>query len=182
MNTDYQLDLNGKILFITGASGPLGSEYVAALLNLGAIVIATDLHVDSLVNLNGPEDRLIKLECDVNSENSVKTALSEVAERYGRLDGLVNNAAATGEHLMRCGAPFAKFEEYSLEMGAGDSNESDWFFGLSRGLKAMESSGNASIVNVSSTYGVVGPDHRIYEGMPFNSMVSYAASKAESMD
>lgn len=42
----------------------------------------------------------------------------------------------------------------------------------------MLKSGGGSMVNVSSTYGVVGPDHRIYEGMKFNSLPSYAAAKA----
>lgn len=46
------------------------------------------------------------------------------------------------------------------------------------GGRAMLASGGGSLVNVSSIYGVVGPDHRIYEGMPFASFSAYSASKA----
>ena len=46
------------------------------------------------------------------------------------------------------------------------------------GGKAMLESGGGSLVNVSSTYGVVGPDHRIYEGMTFASFPGYSATKA----
>jgi NAD(P)-dependent dehydrogenase (short-subunit alcohol dehydrogenase family) len=46
------------------------------------------------------------------------------------------------------------------------------------GGKAMLASGGGSLINVSSIYGVVGPDHRIYEDMPFGSFPAYSAGKA----
>jgi len=44
--------------------------------------------------------------------------------------------------------------------------------------KAMAENASGSLINVSSTYGVVGPDHRIYKDMPFSSFAPYSAAKA----
>jgi NAD(P)-dependent dehydrogenase (short-subunit alcohol dehydrogenase family) len=46
------------------------------------------------------------------------------------------------------------------------------------GGKRMLAAGGGSLINVASVYGVVAPDHRIYDGMPFSSFAPYSASKA----
>ncbi len=103
-----------------------------------------------------------------------------VLEKFGRVDAVLNNAAATGEHLMRQGAVFTSFEDSTLAVWeqAIRVNLTGVYLVAREGGKAMLQSGGGSLVNVSSTYGVVGPDHRIYDGMKFNSLPSYAAAKA----
>ena len=44
--------------------------------------------------------------------------------------------------------------------------------------KALKNGGGGSLINVASAYGVVGPDHRIYEGQTFQSFPAYSASKS----
>jgi NAD(P)-dependent dehydrogenase (short-subunit alcohol dehydrogenase family) len=118
--------------------------------------------------------------CDVSAEADVVSLFQAVMDRFGRVDAVLNNAAATGEHLMRQGAVFTSFEESTLAVWeqAIRVNLTGVYLVAREGGKAMLKSGGGSMVNVSSTYGVVGPDHRIYEGMKFNSLPSYAAAKA----
>jgi NAD(P)-dependent dehydrogenase (short-subunit alcohol dehydrogenase family) len=96
------------------------------------------------------------------------------------VDVVLNNAAATGEHLIKVGNAFAPFEEYPLAVWEQvlRTNLTGVFLVAREGGKAMLAGGGGSLINVSSIYGVVGPDHRIYAGMPFSSFAAYAASKA----
>jgi NAD(P)-dependent dehydrogenase (short-subunit alcohol dehydrogenase family) len=183
MTETFQIDLSDKTIFITGACGLLGRQYVNALVALGALVVASDIDEDALNALRQSSDFSEKIDtivCDVNSEKSVVSAMIQVRKRHGHLDGLVNNAAATGEYLMRSGAPFGSFEDYSLKMWESviKTNLTGPFLVCREASDLLSKAGGGSIVNVSSTYGLVGPDHRIYDEMPFNSMVAYAASKA----
>jgi NAD(P)-dependent dehydrogenase (short-subunit alcohol dehydrogenase family) len=116
----------------------------------------------------------------VGVEADVVGLFQEVMKKFGRVDAVLNNAAATGEHLMRQGAVFTSFEDSTLAVWeqAIRVNLTGVYLVAREGGKAMLKSGGGSMVNVSSTYGVVGPDHRIYEGMKFNSLPSYAAAKA----
>ena len=83
----------------------------------------------------------------------------------------MNNAAATGEGLMAAGAVFAPFEEYPLGVWQEtlDVNLTGTFLVAREAGRAMKAGGGGSLVNVSSIYGVVGPDHRIYEDERFKS-------------
>jgi NAD(P)-dependent dehydrogenase (short-subunit alcohol dehydrogenase family) len=118
--------------------------------------------------------------CDVGVEADVIHLFEQVMAQFGQVNVVLNNAAATGEHLMRQGAVFTSFEESTLAVWeqAIRVNLTGVYLVAREGGKAMLKSGGGSMVNVSSTYGVVGPDHRIYEGMAFNSLPSYAAAKA----
>jgi NAD(P)-dependent dehydrogenase (short-subunit alcohol dehydrogenase family) len=110
----------------------------------------------------------------------VKKVFAHALQRFGRVDVILNNAAATGEHLMKTGDVFAPFEEYPLPIWEAvlRTNLTGTFLVAREGGKAMLSGGGGSLINVSSIYGVVGPDHRIYEGMPFSSFPAYSAGKA----
>jgi NAD(P)-dependent dehydrogenase (short-subunit alcohol dehydrogenase family) len=118
--------------------------------------------------------------CDVGSESDVIALFKSAMDRYGRVDVVLNNAAATGEHLMKVGEVFAPFEDYPLAVWEQvlRTNLTGVFLVAREGGKAMLAGGGGSLINVSSIYGVVGPDHRIYEDMPFASFSAYSAGKA----
>ena len=178
-------DYDGKVVVVTGATGLLGSRYTRAFLESGAQVVIADLpqsdpkafassiQSDSFLSP-------LPIDCDVSNEHDVINLFANVKEKFGKVDVIVNNAAATGEHLMREGSVFTSFEDSTLEVWnkALSINLTGVYLVAREGGKLMLNSGGGSMINVSSTYGVVGPDHRIYEDMPFNSLSSYAASKA----
>lgn len=178
-------DLTGKVVVITGGTGLLGLAYCHAMIEHGAQVVLADLasanpvcRAKTTMTVDGRA--AVGIACDVRREADVVNLFNEVLSQFGRVDVVINNAAATGEHLLREGAVFTSFEDSTLEVweSAIRTNLTGVYLVAREGGKAMLKGGGGSIVNVSSTYGVVGPDHRIYEGMTFNSLPSYAASKA----
>ena len=180
-----RFDLSGKVVVVTGGTGLLGSAYCAALAEHGAQVVVADLKAADPIgraqDVKSPSGlQALGVECDVSVESDVVRLFEQAMDRFGRVDVVLNNAAATGEHLMRQGAVFTSFEESTLAVweSAIRVNLTGVYLVAREGGKAMLKTGSGSLINVSSTYGVVGPDHRIYEGMPFNSLASYAASKA----
>jgi len=183
--SSHRFDLSGKVVVVTGGNGLLGSAYCQALAEHGAQVVVADLPqagpqraAEALAERTGVPT--LGVECNVAHEAEVVALFTRALERFGRVDGVMNNAAATGEHLMRQGAVFSPFEDYPLAVWEEvlRVNLTGVFLVAREGGKAMLASGGGSMVNVSSTYGVVGPDHRIYEGMKFASFPGYSAAKA----
>lgn len=147
------LNLSSKVIVITGAAGIQGPEHVELLTQAGAKVIATDI-----------KDSEIKL--DVTDPESIKAAVGKILNQYGRIDVLVNNAGITGK-------------------SAGDWNQIIKV-NLTGTYNCCQIIGTAmkqgSIINVSSIYGLVGPDWSLYEnaeysGKPMGVPAGYAASK-----
>lgn len=183
--SSLRFDLSDKVIVVTGGNGLLGSAYCQALAEQGAQVVVADLPqagpqraAEGLAARTGVAT--LGVECNVAHEGEVVALFRRALERFGRVDGVMNNAAATGEHLMRQGAVFSPFEDYPLAVWEEvlRVNLTGVFLVAREGGKAMLASGGGSMVNVSSTYGVVGPDHRIYEGMKFASFPGYSATKA----
>jgi NAD(P)-dependent dehydrogenase (short-subunit alcohol dehydrogenase family) len=179
-------DLSGKVIVVTGGTGLLGSAYCNVLSEYGANVVVSDLKnsnpkalSNKIFNTNGIKS--IGVDCDVGSETDVVNLFATALDEFGKVDSVVNNAAATGEYLMKKGEVFSSFEEYPLSVWEEvlKVNMTGVFLVAREGGKAILSSGiGGSIINVSSTYGVVGPDHRIYKDMKFKSFPAYSASKA----
>ncbi len=121
------------------------------------------------------------VEADITKEVEVRKAVGVAAARWNGLDGAVSNAALTGEGLIAEGNAFAPFEDYPLDVWRRviDVNLTGSFLVARESGRAMKASGgNASMVLVSSIYGLIAPDHRIYDGQPFKSFAAYSASKA----
>ena len=178
-------DLSKKIIVLTGGTGLLGSEYTISLLEAGASVIIADFEKSNPL-IRAAElseqykDKIFGINCDVSNEKEVINLFKYVKDHLGRVDVVINNAAATGEHLMREGAVFTSFENSDLSVWERTLkvNLTGVYLVAREAGKLMIKHSSGSLINVSSTYGVVGPDHEIYKNMKFNSLASYAAAKA----
>jgi NAD(P)-dependent dehydrogenase (short-subunit alcohol dehydrogenase family) len=177
--------LRGRVVVVTGCTGVLGTGYCRALARRGAHLVMADLperapaaKAEQLASDVGAQ--VVGVGCDVGSEPDVIALFKTAMSRFGRVDVVLNNAAATGEHLMKTGDVFAPFETYPLAVWEQviRTNLTGVFLVAREGGKAMLAGGGGSMINVSSIYGLVGPDHRIYEGMPFKSFPAYSAGKA----
>lgn len=177
--------LDGKVALITGGAGFLGSHYCRAFAEAGATVIVADLDqaqcdgLSSEINAKRPESALA-LAVDLSKEQSVQSMAKGIAGKFGAVDIILNNAATKSPDF------FAPLESFPL---------ADWehvmavnvtgMFLVVRALgPAMAARKRGSIINVSSIYGVVGPDQRIYEssyleklGGPINTPLVYSVSK-----
>jgi NAD(P)-dependent dehydrogenase (short-subunit alcohol dehydrogenase family) len=180
-----RFSLTGIVVVITGCTGVLGSAYCKAFSLRGAHLVMADLAdrtpilaAETLAIETG--NPTLGVNCDVTNEQNVSDLFTEALQRFGRVDVVINNAAATGEHLMREGDAFADFEQYPLSVWEKviNTNLTGMFLVAREGGKALLKSDGGSMINVSSIYGVVGPDHRLYEDMPFRSFAAYSAAKA----
>ncbi|MDX8449681.1 SDR family NAD(P)-dependent oxidoreductase [Mesorhizobium captivum] len=87
--------MSGKTVLVTGAGGGIGAAIVNAFMACGANVVATDASSEALARTYGPLEangKPVTLAMDVTSEQDIARVLDAVAERFGRLDVLVNNA------------------------------------------------------------------------------------------
>jgi NAD(P)-dependent dehydrogenase (short-subunit alcohol dehydrogenase family) len=179
MSSEQTFKLAGKRILLVGATGVLGRTYAHALADSGARLALADRAESDVLELSKKLDAT-GIVLDVCDEQQVIAGVGKACAALGGLDGAVSNSAATGEGLLREGDAFAPFEDYPLAVWKKtiDVNLTGTFLVNREVGKAMRSSGGGSIVNVSSIYGVVGPDHRIYEGQAFKSFAGYSASKA----
>tara|TARA_B100000886_G_scaffold340543_1_gene311051 strand:+ start:11593 stop:12411 length:819 start_codon:yes stop_codon:yes gene_type:complete len=178
-------DLQDKIILVTGGTGLLGKTYCQELAHQGAKVIMADLKQTNpkVIAAKLSQTKSLKIfgmELDLSFENEIIDLFKKINIEFGKIDVVINNAAATGEHLMREGQVFTSFEDSKLAIWEKNLkvNLTGVYLVSREAGKLMLNCGGGSIINISSTYGVVGPDHRIYKDMPFNSLASYAAAKA----
>lgn len=93
------IDLSERVIVVTGAAGGIGSAVVRALLSDGASVVAADVSQTSLsvlvqdLETVGHSKRLLDVETDVSDSEACARLIEETVARFGRIDGLVNNAA-----------------------------------------------------------------------------------------
>jgi NAD(P)-dependent dehydrogenase (short-subunit alcohol dehydrogenase family) len=201
--------LDGRVALITGGAGLLGRRYCEALLQSGARVVIGDIDAARAESLaaelsqslrpaapdtsrTAPSNiAVVGLGLDVTDQASVQDAVRAAAQSFGRLDILVNNAALTvrgGSERLSPRDYFAPFEDYKLDVWdqALRTNLTGMLLcaqAAGRQMLAQAPSGGV-IVNISSTYGVVAPDQRLYSGVKspyadvgFNTPVSYSVTK-----
>ncbi len=171
--------IRGKRVLLLGACGVLGRAHSRLLAEQEASLIIADCPGSSVLK-DAETLGLPGLEIDVCNEHDVITGVARAATIYEGLDGAVFNAAVTGETLAASGDAFPDFEDYPLDLWqkAMDVNLTGAFLFSRETGKVLKSGGGGSLILVSSIYGEVGPDHRIYEGQPFRSFPAYSASKA----
>ena len=178
-------DLKNKIIIVTGGTGLLGRKFSEELAKQKAIVIIADLQKTKPKKIANQlskktNNNIFGYEVDLTIEKEVVEFIEKIYKKYGRIDVVINNAAATGEYLMREGEVFNSFEDSSLDIWEKTLkvNLTGSYLIAREAGKVMLQNNSGSIINISSIYGDVGPDHRIYSDMPFNSPPGYAASKA----
>jgi NAD(P)-dependent dehydrogenase (short-subunit alcohol dehydrogenase family) len=182
MTTHASLDsfrLDGRVAIVTGASGLLGQQHVRALAGAGARVVVADL-----VEPPRLSDTSLSVALDVTNQASLIAARERILARFGRIDVLVNNAAINDKfESPEASAEKSKFENYPLELfqRSLDVNVTGTFLASQVFGSVMARARRGSIVNVASTYGVVGPDQSIYvkpDGTrPFFKSPAYPATK-----
>ncbi|HWQ77026.1 MAG TPA: SDR family oxidoreductase [Syntrophomonas sp.] len=181
-------DLKDKVAIVTGATGILGSRYCAGLAESGAHVVVVDLDQEACNQLAEELHSLysvkaLGIRCDVSSPNDVKKMVEQTIKELGQVNILVNNAASKSADLKEF---FAPFEDYSLdEWRRIMSVNIDGMFLVAQavGRQMVAQNQGGAIVQISSIYGIMGPDQRIYEGSFYlggsiNTPAVYSASKA----
>lgn len=182
--------VSNEIVVITGASGQLGNSYQKAFLERGAKVIGIDI-VRSKASDN------LKLEfkdqydfyiSDITNKSSLVDVSKLIMEKFGAPTALINNAAIDSppEAPLEETGPFETYPESSWDKVI-DVNLKGTFLSCQIFGDMMAKANKGSIVNISSIYGLVSPDQKLYEyrrskGENFYKPVAYSASKSAIMN
>ncbi len=160
------MDLQDKIIVVTGGKGLLGSVFVQHIRDAGGIAICADITA---------KDDLEKGEygLDIRSEKSVDKLCDAVMKKYKRIDGWVNNAYPKSDDWYKSfeDMPFDSWRENV------DSHLNGYALCCKVVLPRMKKQKSGSFLNIASIFGVIGPDFHMYEGMSFTSPAPYAAIK-----
>ena len=173
-----KFSLKDKTAIITGGTGLLGSVYTHSLLSLGASVIIIDKKIDktkfikNLVkeyNLTKEIINKIKfVKCDITNKKQIDKSFKKIRSNLKNLKVLINNASLVkqvgNDDLRDTYKPFLQMKQ------------KDWedFFSVDltgtllvtqKCIPFLQKNGGGSIINISSTYGILSPDQRIYESL-----------------
>ncbi|MFO7944175.1 MAG: SDR family oxidoreductase [Anaerolineales bacterium] len=185
---DELFDLSGRIALVTGGAGFLGEQFCEALSEAGADVVVADIDREAAVRfadeLNRRQRTAAGIGVDITDPESVREMVNFTVDQFGHLDILVNSAAldpkfeggSASQHV-------TSFEEFPLQSWreAMDVNLTGIFLTCQAAAKIMKENGKGSLINLCSTYGITGPDQRLYEslGKPRKyKPVYYTVSKA----
>lgn len=158
--------LKGKTAVVTGALGLIGRKHCEALAAAGANVVVADIDIAQTQQFAAElGDNHLGLGVDVTSKESLIDALNAVLNKYDSVDILVNNAAINDKFENPAMAKeLSAFENYPLEAFQQSLNVNitgvflcSQVFGTQMALHR-----SGSIINIASTYGMVGPDQSIY--------------------
>jgi len=179
-------DLKGRNIIITGSAGLLGSQYALTLSKVGANTILVDL--DKKRNQKLMEDIKSKYHTkpksyniDVTSKDEILNLKDDILKNYDHVYGLINNVAFTtkASKVKKIEKFSSDFEEFPLDIWKKsiDVNLTSVFLCSQIFGREMLKKKKGVIVNIASTYGLVGADQRIYGNSKINSPSSYAATK-----
>lgn len=146
--------LEGKVAIVTGAALGLGRASALRMADEGAVVAVLDVLDEAGADLartilarGGKADFW---HCDVSSEAQVAKVVNAVADRYGRIDVLVNNAGVAGVNK-----PTHEITEAEWDW-VQQINVKGVFFFTKHAIPHLKRAGGGSIINLSSIYGLVG--------------------------
>lgn len=176
------ISLEGRAALITGGAGHIGFCLAKALAELGCRVALADISSEKCISKAAEIKALFGGEAfghgfNLADEEALKNFPALVAEKLGGLNIIINAAAFGGTTSLQ--GWVTPFEEQSQQTwrNALEVNLTAPFFLVQAAAPILRDCGHASVINVSSIYGFLGPDMRLYEGTGMGNPAAYAASK-----
>jgi NAD(P)-dependent dehydrogenase (short-subunit alcohol dehydrogenase family) len=149
-------DLSGKVALVTGASRGIGESIAKLLAQQGAHVIVSSRKiegcqtvVDSIIEAGGSAQAIA---CHIGEMEQIESIFNQISTEHGKLDILVNNAAANPYFGHVLDTDLSAFQK------TVDVNIRGYFFMSTMGAKLMKESDGGAIVNVASINGVIPGD------------------------
>ena len=173
-----RFDISGRVCIVTGGGGLIGLKHAEAITEGGGIRVLLDIiqagmdrNIKTLKEEYGDDIKYETIVTDITDRDALSKVRDELLEKYGHIDVLINNAANN-----------PKVEGGSKNLGAMrftnfpvDIWNQDLAVGLTGAMlcaqvfgEVMEKQKKGVVLNISSDYGLIAPDQRIYrkEGLP----------------
>ena len=171
------MKLQDKVALITGGAQGLGKSIALAMAREGANIVICDINPDTLPTAAAEIEALgrecLAVRCDVSSSDSVREMFAQIADRFGTLHILVNNAALVqkGEANEAARSRFYKLMTTPIpkeSLGVTkDFTDEEWhkywgvnvhgvFYCTREALKLMEPQKAGKIINIASIAGIAG--------------------------
>ena len=161
--------LTDKVALVTGASGDIGGAIARRLGDAGAHVIVTyvgaeEAAAETVADIETAGGAASALQLDQRDPDAIEACMHQVADRHGRLDILVNNAA------WNIGIPFPDLQALAPDIWDRvlETNLRAPFLLARAGAELLKADGGGHIVNISSAGGI----------SPGSSSIAYSSSKA----
>ena len=184
-----KFSLDGRTALVTGGAGLLGKQFTQTLGEAGANIVVADRDFEAAFihaqHLREQNIHAIAVNVNVTDPASVAAMVDHTVLEFGGVDVLVNCAALdpkfdpkhVNEHTANA------FESYPLAawQASLEVNVTGVFLSCQAVARKMVEQGSGSIINISSTYGLVAPDQRIYpsvDGQQQFKPVDYPVTKA----
>lgn len=170
-------NLDGRVAVVTGGAGLIGYAMAQGLATFGAHTFIADINEETAAKraeeLSAKGLRCSALAMDISDVDSISSAINKVLSQVGSLDVWVNSAYPKSKDW---GLPFEKVSADSWR-AAVDGQMTSYCLCSREAAEAMRPRKRGSIINLGSTYGIVGPDFSIYEGTALTMPAAYAAIK-----
>ncbi len=97
MQNNQWLDLQGKVVIVTGGNSGIGKKIVENLRDNRAQVVVADINQ---INAAERDAQVVYFTCDIASRQDVEAMVNSVWEKFGRIDGIINNAGVNRARLL----------------------------------------------------------------------------------
>jgi len=171
--------VKGKVIVVTGGAGLFGRTFVEGIAAAGGTTIAADINLQaaqetaSALSPNS-SGRIEAAQLDITSEESIRSLITDLRERHGHIDAVVNNAYPRNRNYGRKleDVSHADFcENLNLHLGG-------YFLVTQQFCKIFREQGGGNVINMSSIYGFMTPRFEVYDGTAMTMPVEYSAIKA----
>lgn len=163
--------LDGKLIVITGAAGLLGKKHAEAVAAYGGHPILLDLS-QKIVDVLAEELKAkygvdaTGFSVNITDESQIEINANLLIERYGKIDGLVNNAANNPKMEDSSEKSFSRLENFPVGIWNQDiavGLTGSFLCAKYYGYRIAQNPKGGSIINISSDLGLIAPDQRLYE-------------------
>jgi NAD(P)-dependent dehydrogenase (short-subunit alcohol dehydrogenase family) len=162
--------LDKKVIVITGATGLLGRKHAESIACYGGTPILLDLSqqaVDDFVNELNEKYKVnsVGFVVDITNEKAIENNVKQLIEKFGKIDGLVNNAANNPKVEDSNEVNFSRLENFPLDIWRDDiavGLTGAFLCSKHYGFAISQNPNGGSIVNISSDLGLIAPDQRLY--------------------
>jgi len=163
--------LDGKVIVITGAAGLLGRRHAEAISAYGGTLILLDIHEAPVIQLAKElTDKYsvpaVGMSVDITNEEMIENNCQQIIKKFGKIDGLVNNAANNPKVEESSEKNFSRLENFPLDIWNQDvavGLTGAFLCAKHYGTQIALNSDGGTIINISSDLGLMAPDQRLYK-------------------